>query len=244
MLASDPTDTLSHSRRSLTKLVYTVFGAALGLYTAAGVCDWALNVPVNNDNRLQVRLAGVNYTYSFLLVTFVLVMVAVCFLYRPLQSIFFFDTDAKRNQQAHLGAVAWGLISGLTAFILTIPISTHGDPHTSALAHLMLQTYELAPLGIAGFLLIVLAVPISSEAVFRGIIFKSLVQYMSVPAAVIISSALFAYMWPVLNVQTALVIAITTSLLYYYTRSLLAPIIADAVVCLCTSALVLSRSIR
>jgi membrane protease YdiL (CAAX protease family) len=79
------------------------------------------------------------------------------------------------------------------------------------------------------FLVILLAIPIASEIVFRRIILEALSEHIGVVGAVIVSSFVFALVWPVFGTLFGLVLGIIISMLYIRTRSLLACISADII---------------
>jgi membrane protease YdiL (CAAX protease family) len=77
------------------------------------------------------------------------------------------------------------------------------------------------------FFIIILAV--SSEVVYRGVVFRTLADYVSTPAAVFGSCMLFAFICPVLNFPIAIILGGASAILYYRTRNLLASITANAI---------------
>ena len=77
------------------------------------------------------------------------------------------------------------------------------------------------------FFIIILAV--SSEVVYRGVVFRTLVAYAGTPAAVLGSCMLFAFIFPVLSFPSAIILGGTSAILYYRTRNLLTSITANAI---------------
>lgn len=77
------------------------------------------------------------------------------------------------------------------------------------------------------FLLIV-ALPLSSELVFRGLLLPELSKYLGAAAAVAVTTLLFALWWPVLGWEASVIVGIVTSSLYLRTRNIIAPTIANS----------------
>ena len=83
---------------------------------------------------------------------------------------------------------------------------------------------------------------ISSEIVYRGIIFKALLESSSVVPAVLLSAFAFALVWPIYNPIIGLLLGLATAVLYNRFRNVLPAIVADAVLTiLCAITLVCRR---
>lgn len=80
--------------------------------------------------------------------------------------------------------------------------------------------------GVASLLLVAVALPVVGEVFYRGIVLRTLIDYTTAPAAILGSSILFAYMFPLYNPAARLIFGILVGGLFYWTRSLLAPILA------------------
>lgn len=115
------------------------------------------------------------------------------------------------------------------------------------LSHFLLKTLDM-PLGpqpvLGGFIdttaplwfklwliaTAVLSAPIVEEAVFRGVFFPALARHRGIPAAVVASSLLFAFIHG--HIPTALplfAVGVTLATAYLYTGSLLVPIFIHAI---------------
>jgi len=93
--------------------------------------------------------------------------------------------------------------------------------------------------GALTILLVLVALPILGELVFRGIVFRTLVEHSKVPAAVIASALLFAYFWPIFIPVVRFAFGAVSALTFYRTKSLVPSIIANVVLSLSGCALVL-----
>lgn len=74
------------------------------------------------------------------------------------------------------------------------------------------------------------------ELFFGGILFRSLAEYASVPASIIASCLLGAYLWPVGSPFAGVIFGAVSAILFYKSRFLLASIVA-ATVFLCAGPL-------
>jgi len=92
----------------------------------------------------------------------------------------------------------------------------------------LLIANALSPLGVLKLVFFTFALAVSSEIVFRGIVFRTCARYASVPAAILASCLLFALIFPALGFIAAIILSVTSSILYYKTRNLLASILANA----------------
>jgi membrane protease YdiL (CAAX protease family) len=84
--------------------------------------------------------------------------------------------------------------------------------------------------------------PITSEIVYRGIIFKAFLESSSVVPAALLSACAFALAWPIFNPIIGLLLSLATALLYHRFRNVSSTIIANAVLSIaCTATLVYRR---
>jgi membrane protease YdiL (CAAX protease family) len=217
---------------SLTRMIYAVCSAII-LYKVIEFSGWFLL------RRMQsppwgLSLFGFWFRATGLL--FALTMLAVTLPYHPKSEIFRWSQPTDRPAGI-FRSIGLGLVGGVAALALASPIfwlvGSRAEFIPSLLADALspLRVFELA------FFIIILAV--SSEVVYRGVVFRTLVAYASTPAAVLGSCMLFALICPVLSFPSAIILGGASAILYYRTRNLLASITANAIFTLGGGALTL-----
>jgi membrane protease YdiL (CAAX protease family) len=72
-----------------------------------------------------------------------------------------------------------------------------------------------------------IVIPIASELVFRGILFRQLIGSTGVVAASAVSALLYAYVWPFPAIVASALLGIATSIVYYRSRSILTAILTN-----------------
>ena len=145
--------------------------------------------------------------------------------YRPKAELF--RWPSSRPPVGVFRSVGLGLAAGIAAFALASPIFwLGGDTQLESIR--LLVAHALSPLRVLDLVLLVIALAGGGEVVYRGIVFRTLAQYSSVPAAMLGSCFLFAYIFPVLDFSAAIILGIASAILYDRTRNLLAPITANA----------------
>jgi membrane protease YdiL (CAAX protease family) len=130
----------------------------------------------------------------------------------------------RLNARGSLENVALGLVTGTAVAIFAGWAQNSDLPYQYALL-----SDPLSPVGITTILLLMLGLPVVGELFFRGIVFGSLLEHTTVPAAIIGSSIVYACFWPLYGPSVCLVFALLTAGLFYRARSLIAPIVASAV---------------
>jgi membrane protease YdiL (CAAX protease family) len=166
---------------------------------------------------------------------FVLIMLAVTLIYRPKTELF--RWSSPRVGFGLLRSIGLGLAGGVAAFALASPVFWFGDRQLFFIRVLIANA--LSPLGVLHLVLFILALSVTGEIVYRRVVFRTLADYTSVPAAVLGSCLLFAYISPVFSFPFAIILGAVSAILYYKTRNLLAPIIANVVLTLGGGALTL-----
>ena len=171
---------------------------------------------------------------------FVLAMLVVTLPYRPKAELF--RWPSSRPLVGVFGSIGLGLAAGVTAFALASPIFWLGED-TQLESVRLLIAHALSPLGVLDLVLLVIALAVGGEVVYRGIVFRTVAEYASLPAAMLGSCFLFAYICPVFSFPAAIILGIASAILYYTTRNLLAPITANAVFTLAGGALTLYHDV-
>jgi membrane protease YdiL (CAAX protease family) len=153
------------------------------------------------------------------LLTFLIVTTAAG-LCGPVRSLFVWRPDAWGK----LASIALGSLTGVSLAIFA-GLRQNSD---STFQYALLSD-PLSAVGITTILLLVLGLPVAGEVFFRGVVLRSLSEYTTAPAAIMGSSIIFACFWPLYSPSLRLVFAVLAAGLFYRTRSLIAPIVASAV---------------
>ena len=130
--------------------------------------------------------------------------------------------------QLTLRHAAYGALCGAAVVFAGLPQVLRLERHSGFVTLLTGEFYTIRSALIVALLLIVL--PILGEIVFREIIFDNLQKQLSTPAAIIASSLLFAYSWPVYDWWIALLLGVGNCILYRVSRNIVPGVIANIVV--------------
>ncbi len=179
----------------------------------------------------------VGYADSGLAVVFLaeLIIVMCCYRFGPLRMTL--RDIGLKSSASRLKELLWGLVAGFLAYAVSLPILLRLD---SGLTDLVIDNFY-HPVIILVLALFAVLLPISSEIVFRGIIFKTFLESSSVAPAVLLSAFAFALVWPIYNSIIGLLLGIATALLYRRFRNLFPAIIADAVLTISCAATLIYR---
>jgi membrane protease YdiL (CAAX protease family) len=164
-------------------------------------------------------------------------LAVVLYFYRPLRSLFTLPAENSPGRPIRSKFVI-GVAGGVCAFLVSIPILLSAG-HAHVPVHIIapeLLSYSALPSVILQTGLLLVVVPAISELVFRGIVFRSLLAASSLWPAVIGSSLLFAYVWPVPTTAVAIVLGVASALVFWKTRALVSSIIANATLTILTGA--------
>jgi membrane protease YdiL (CAAX protease family) len=214
----------SQSRRNLGRLTYSAV-----FLVVTSVCFVHARAAYENHlvqtKQYHSVMTTVQYS-AFIDSLFLLVQLAVLLLFfRPLPTVFASrpsEDSANRPIIAHIGL---GFLAGIITFLAGA--SFVGGPQSSMLGTFLAnQFYSVSAVMLV--VLVVVLVPVASELFFRGIFFRQLLESMPLTPALILSTALFTWAWPMFNSIAAIALGLLTGLLYYRTRSLLACIVAHA----------------
>lgn len=172
---------------------------------------------------------------------FVVTMLAATLPYSPKRRLFRWRMGDGTTVTGTFVSAIWGLVGGLAALALAIPFLWLGDKQLRPISLLLMDT--LSPIGLLKLAFFVLALAISSEIVFRGIVFRTLKGYASAPAAVFASCLIFATVCPVFSYPNAIILGVVSAILFQRFRNLLAPITANVLFMLGGSAIMLYRGL-
>ncbi len=228
----------AHNRLfSLTRMVYALGGAFI-VYELFGLLAWFLLRNALTHPLGPLRLSGFWLLHGANL-AFVVSMIAATLPYSPKGQLFSWRIDEQTHVAGATMSVLWGIIGGATALAFTAPVFWMGDKQLGPITLLIADAMSL--IGVLELLLIILALAISSEVLFRGVVFRTFERCASVPAAVIASCFLFAVACPVFGYPAAIILGVVAAVLFYRTRNLLASIIANALFTLGGGAIMLYR---
>jgi membrane protease YdiL (CAAX protease family) len=152
--------------------------------------------------------------------TFLIVMAGTLLSRVPVSSLF----ACRSGAWGKLANVALGSLTGLVVAICAGLGRNSDSPFQYALL-----SDPLSIVGITTILLLVLGLPVAGEVFFRGVLFRSLSEYTTAPAAMLGSSFIYVCLWPLYSPTIRLVLAALAAGLFCRTRSLMAPIIASVV---------------
>jgi membrane protease YdiL (CAAX protease family) len=127
-----------------------------------------------------------------------------------------------------LRALRWGLLGGVAAsicgiayLVITSALGLLPSPRANPIADPDLP-YWLAALAIV-------AAPVFEEFIFRGLIFGGLRRSLGLPAAALVSAAIFGLVHPPAAVIPVATMGLCAALAYARTGALLAPMLVHAV---------------
>ena len=217
----------TQTQHVLRRLTYTAMMLVLFSHYHERIVDFYMSYLARTDQiMLLTRLIG--YLVAEELMFVLLLMLGILGWYRlngvGWSSYYQLGPDVKGTL---LARIALGTGVGLILFVLSFPLLLTYNPGLDPAYSVVGNPYSVRTLVLA--ILLILAVPLSTEVVFRGIIFKTLLKHTTPAAAVIASSVLFAFVWPLFGVVVAFMLGLSNALLYYRSRSLLPPIFANAV---------------
>lgn len=161
----------------------------------------------------------------------VLQMLVVLGWYRLRHSSFDLVTAVRSDGTSTVRSLLLGISVGLVLFLLSFPLLRFYDAGVSLVSPLIEDFYSIRTVVL--ITLLAVALPITTEIVFRGIVFKALLNHVSVPAALVASSLLFAYVLPLFHPVVIFLLGIANGLLYYRSGRLLGAVLANATFSVC-----------
>jgi membrane protease YdiL (CAAX protease family) len=231
--------TYAQHRAELSGSIYTI----LFLVVATYGLDRALAVYL--DRLVHARQISrwtflVQHVESWMAVVFLaeLIVVMCCYRLGPLRMTL--REMGLTFSAPRLKELLWGFLAGLLAYTASLRILLRLDRH-SGLADLIINDFY-QPEIVLVLVLFAILLPISSEIVYRGIIFKAFLESSSVVPAVLLSASVFALVWPIYNSIIGFVLGFATALLYHRFRNVLPAIVANTVLTIaCAATLVYRR---
>jgi membrane protease YdiL (CAAX protease family) len=214
---------------ALSKLIYVI---------SVAIVAYGISLHVANGRFLELlrrhdlggAIAAGRYSLPATFLIFLLIMVAVILAYRPVGQIFTWSPSARKSADTRATNIGYGIAGGLACFAVTVPIMwLRGGARAGFVSSTIVGIYGVSEVGALMLVLLAVALPIASEMVFRGVVLRTLSEYVSIPAAIVASAVLFAYCWPVLDWYESIIPGMICGLLYHRTRTLTASIIANAI---------------
>lgn len=228
----------------LEKLIYVISGAAVAYGVVMRLGTQYLIRVLHSGDIAKGNVAS-QYTYPGVLVVYLATMIAVALAFRPLREAFVWEPTARGHWSRTLRHVGYGIIGGLVCCAIAVPFMWgHGGSNAAFLVQTAADAYGLSLGGTLMILLLALAIPVVSEVVFRGIVLRSLARLVSVPAAVVASTLLFALWYPVLGWYGSVALGVISAFLYVRTRTLTASVVANSVLSVGSAAIILAVAFR
>jgi len=210
-----------HNLISLTRMIYA-FSGGITLYLLLAYSGQFLLA------RLRHVPHWFDLWYYISSLCFVAAMLSIAVAYRFRTAVFRWDSEPISASASWMKSISLGLLGGAAALIIASPTFWFSWGHRRLEPIQLLIADALSPLRVLNLLFFVFALAVSSEIVFRGIVFRTFARYARIPAAALASCLLFAFFFPVLGFAAAAILSVTSSILYYKTKNLLAPIFANA----------------
>jgi membrane protease YdiL (CAAX protease family) len=215
----------------LDKLIYVISGAAVvyGLTLRLGT-EYLIRMFRSGDVAMG-DVVG-RYGYPAVLVVYLVTMIAIAIAYRPVRRTLVWEPRRLVQGRVRRGIrhAAYGIVGGLICCAAAVPVMWgHGGSNVGFLVNTIADAYGMSISSALMVLLLALALPLASEIVFRGIVLRSLAQFVSMPAAVVASALLFTLWWPVLGWYGSVTLGVVSAVLYVRTRTLTASVVANSV---------------
>lgn len=218
---------------SLSRLIYIISAAVLVNQVSGFVAVTYYGGLVRN-HEVDKLISAIDYGNPAILLSLLLMLLAILWFYRPLRTTLSWAPSGEKERGWLLKSIGLGVGGGLIACLIASPLLLRPGGMLRFIASNILGAYFMSAASLFVLLMFAVALPVMYEVVFRGIVFRTLAEHASVPAAIIASSLLFAYFWPVLNWYAAVILSVVSAFLYYRTRNLAASMIANLVMTFCS----------
>jgi membrane protease YdiL (CAAX protease family) len=132
-----------------------------------------------------------------------------------------------------------GVVAAIPIFLLSLPALLRLDAHSGFVSLVTSQLFSTHTILV--LILIVGVMPLTTECLYRGVVFQGLSKGATLPAAVVTSSFVFAATWPVYNPIVGILLGIASAVLFNRSKSILPGLLTNLLVTiLCLLALVLA----
>lgn len=211
-----------HDVFTLTRMIYAVCSAII-FYE---VIEFSGRFLWRSAHSLPWGLTVFGFWYRATCLLFALTTFAVTLSYHPKSEIFRWSRPADRPTGI-FRSIGLGLVGGVAALAPASPIFWLVGSRTEFIPWLIVE--DLSPFRVFELVFFVIILAVSGEVVYRGVVFRTLADYASTPAAVLGSCMLFAFICPVLTFPSAIILGVASAILYHRTRNILASITANAI---------------
>lgn len=171
---------------------------------------------------------AIHYSDTAGAIFLVLQMMVVLFVFRVGHQGVSSDALRKLLWPKSVRPVLWGALVGLVVSAAAFPLLMSFDGHVQFVRLILDNPISLQTILL--FCLLGVLAPVSTEMVFRGIIFDSLQRRTNSAVAVVLSSLLFAYIWTLFDPGVGLILGIACALLYRHFNSLVPGIVCSGFV--------------
>jgi membrane protease YdiL (CAAX protease family) len=239
MTFNETSPSLKDDRKRVGRLVY----ATLFLITTTVgivILESAYSSHLSHSGHFsQVRSLSENsdrFAPIFSLVQFLIVLL----IFRPISRNIGSRTPENPDRRSMLRSIILGVVVGLAAVLLSLPVLTAFGPSSIAVS---LANHLLSASSAVIFVVLIFLLPIATEILFRGILLAQFLDVMPLIPAFLASTLLFVCVWTAFNPIVALILGLAVGILFYRTRNLLACIISDLVFSLATLVLLILRTL-
>ena len=214
----------------LTRMIYCV-GVAFILNEILAFGSWLL---LQKELHPPFGLSRFDFWLLCVDLSFLLSVLAASMLYDPKFAWCIWRTPSSEGARGFKSIVT-GLVGGIAALALASPVFWFVPPlipRAESFRSYSIETLiarAFSPLCVLELIFFVIALALGSEVLFRGIVLRTLEGCASRWAAIFGSTLLFAAIYPVLDIPTAIILGIASAMLYQRTRNLLAPSTANAI---------------
>ncbi len=218
------------ARGDLTRLVFALAGPGVAYFIASMLLSHSLARGIKSGQFGLIFRVG----YPGLLIIYTLAMLAAILSYGPRRASFRWEKDEECRSTHRLLSIGLGIAGGLACCAIAVPVMLTQNEGIILAINPVVSIH-----GLLQLFLLVIAIPFTSEIVFRGMVFRRLAEHMTLSAAVIASTALFMMWWPVLGWYAAASLGLVSAGLFRKTGTLTASITASAVLSLGSTVLIL-----
>ncbi|MHB8413508.1 MAG: CPBP family glutamic-type intramembrane protease [Candidatus Acidiferrales bacterium] len=165
-------------------------------------------------------------------------LIVVLYFYRPLKVFFTLPVEEESEKQP-LGGFVIGIMGGVFASLASIPFLLSGNP-----IHIIAQELLSWPISLTlvwQVVLLLVVLPVLSELVFRGIVFRFLKGASSFWPAAIGSSLLFACVWPIPTAFVAVILGMVSALVFQKSRTLASSVLTNVTLTILVETFLLLR---
>jgi membrane protease YdiL (CAAX protease family) len=214
---------------NLTKLIFLLVSIFAGCRAFSWLAGFYLARSLRSSPNSAVGLvASLAYPATAIFILFE--MIVVIWLYRPVANLFAVSQRPAEGS-VWIREVLVGAGAGLLVFLLAIPFLK--DLNTRVFVNTIIPTiHPIEIRSVVYAVLLGIALPALGEVVFRGIVLRTLQSYASPFAAILVSTLLFAYIWPLFGIVVSILLSAMASVLYTWRKSLVSPIFANIVMTL------------